>query len=78
LSTHIVPKERLNRIRKLRDPDNKKRKVIISTPLIEAGVDIDVDVVYRDMAPLDSINRLPDGVTGIIVRMPAVKCRLLP
>jgi len=58
LSTHIVPKERLKRIRKLRDPGNKKRKVIISTPLIEAGVDIDVDVVYRDMAPLDSINQV--------------------
>jgi len=58
LSTHIIPKERLARIRKLRDPNNKKRKVIVSTQLIEAGVDIDVDVVYRDMAPLDSINQV--------------------
>jgi len=58
LSTHIVPKERLERIRKLRNPSNKKRKVIVSTQLIEAGVDIDVDVVFRDMAPLDSINQV--------------------
>ena len=58
LSTHVIPKERLARIRALRDPTNKKRKVIISTQLIEAGVDIDVDVVYRDMAPLDSINQV--------------------
>jgi CRISPR-associated endonuclease/helicase Cas3 len=58
LSTHIIPKERLIRIRALRDPMNKKRKVIVSTQLIEAGVDIDVDVVYRDMAPLDSINQV--------------------
>jgi len=58
LSTHIIPKERLRRIRNLRDPKNKNRKVIVSTQLIEAGVDIDVDIVYRDMAPLDSINQV--------------------
>ena len=58
LSTYIIPKDRLARIRKIRDSDNKSRKVIISTQLIEAGVDIDVDVVYRDMAPLDSINQV--------------------
>jgi CRISPR-associated endonuclease/helicase Cas3 len=58
LSTQIIPKVRLARIRKIREPDNKSRKVIISTQLIEAGVDIDVDVVYRDMAPLDSINQV--------------------
>jgi CRISPR-associated endonuclease/helicase Cas3 len=58
LSTHIIPKERLARIRNIRNSHTKKRKVIVSTQLIEAGVDIDVDVVYRDMAPLDSINQV--------------------
>jgi CRISPR-associated endonuclease/helicase Cas3 len=58
LSTHIIPKERLARIANIRDPKNKVRKIIVSTPLIEAGVDIDVDVVYRDIAPLDSINQV--------------------
>ena len=29
--------------------------MVVSTQLIEAGVDIDCDCVYRDMAPLDSI-----------------------
>jgi CRISPR-associated endonuclease/helicase Cas3 len=58
LSTHIIPKERLERIRKIRDPTNNKRKIIVSTQLVEAGVDIDVDIVYRDMAPLDSINQV--------------------
>lgn len=58
LSTHVIPKERLKRIMDIRVPPNKSRKIIVSTQLIEAGVDIDVDVVYRDMAPLDSINQV--------------------
>lgn len=56
LSTHITPKERLERIQKIKE--NKRRKVIVSTQLIEAGVDIDVDVVFRDMSTLDSINQV--------------------
>jgi CRISPR-associated endonuclease/helicase Cas3 len=58
LSTHIIPQERLKRIRDVRESANKSRKIIVSTQLIEAGVDIDVDIVYRDMAPLDSINQV--------------------
>jgi CRISPR-associated endonuclease Cas3-HD len=34
------------------------RCIIVSTQLIEAGVDIDADIVYRDFAPLDSINQV--------------------
>lgn len=56
LSTHITPKERLERIQQIKN--SKKRRVIVSTQLIEAGVDIDVDVVYRDMSTLDSINQV--------------------
>lgn len=58
LSTHIIPKVRLERIAKAKDTSSKRRKIIVSTQLIEAGVDIDVDIVYRDMAPLDSINQV--------------------
>lgn len=57
LSTNIVPKERLNRINEIKRKTGD-RKIIVSTQLIEAGVDIDVDVVYRDFAPLDSINQV--------------------
>lgn len=56
LSTNIIPKNRLDRIKEIKK--DKKRKVIVSTQLIEAGVDIDVDVVFRDFAPLDSINQV--------------------
>lgn len=54
LSTHILPFERLKRIDEIR---NKKFRIVISTQMVEAGVDIDFDVVYRDWAPMDSINQ---------------------
>jgi CRISPR-associated endonuclease/helicase Cas3 len=52
LSTMVTPNERLKRIDRTK---NKEPVVVVSTQLVEAGVDIDMDVVYRDMAPLDSI-----------------------
>ncbi len=57
LSTNIYPKERLNRIEEINKNNRNKRKIIVSTQLIEAGVDISVDIIYRDIAPLDSINQ---------------------
>ena len=54
LSTHITPKERLKRIQ---DIKNRVYQVVVTTQLIEAGVDIDFDIVVRDLAPLDSINQ---------------------
>jgi CRISPR-associated endonuclease/helicase Cas3 len=55
LSTNIIPKERLERIKKIKE--SKNRKIIVSTQMIEAGVDIDLDRVYRDFGPMDSINQ---------------------
>jgi CRISPR-associated endonuclease/helicase Cas3 len=57
LSSNIIPKERLKRIGEIK-AKSKSGKVIITTQCIEAGVDIDVDVVFRDFAPLDSINQV--------------------
>ena len=53
LSTMVTPKERLKRIKTIRG--NREPAIVVSTQLIEAGVDIDVDTVYRDLAPIDSI-----------------------
>jgi CRISPR-associated endonuclease/helicase Cas3 len=54
LSTLITPFERKIIIKKIKDKSDK-RKIIISTQLIEAGVDISVDTVFRAIAPIDSI-----------------------
>jgi CRISPR-associated endonuclease/helicase Cas3 len=53
LSTNIPPIERLRRIKRIKS--SKEPQIVVSTQLVEAGVDIDLDVVYRDLAPLDSI-----------------------
>ena len=45
LSTHVVPKERLNRIDKMK---SGQVRAAVTTQLVEAGVDIDFDV-YRDL-----------------------------
>lgn len=56
LSSNIIPFDRLDRIRKIKT--SNKRKIIVSTQVIEAGVDIDIEIIYRDFAPLDSINQV--------------------
>lgn len=55
LSTSIIPKERKERIDKIKNL--KSKKIVVSTQMVEAGVDIDMDIVIRDIAPLDSINQ---------------------
>ncbi len=56
LSTSMCPVHRKSVISKIRDDlQNKKRIVVSSTQLIEAGVDFDFPLVFRAMAPLESI-----------------------
>jgi len=54
LTTFITPFERKNII-KLIKRKSDKQKVIISTQLVEAGVDISVNTVFRQLSPIDSI-----------------------
>lgn len=56
LSTTILPCDRLEIIQKVKDrKKSNKRVILVSTQVVEAGVDIDLDIVYRDLAPLDCI-----------------------
>jgi len=56
LATNIIPRNRLERIKSIKK--SKNRKIIVSTQMIEAGVDIDVQNIWRDFAPLESINQV--------------------
>jgi len=56
LSTNIIPKERKRRINLIRKLLREGKKVIlVSTQVVEAGVDLDFDIAFRDVGPLDSI-----------------------
>jgi CRISPR-associated endonuclease/helicase Cas3 len=56
LNTHFTPRDRQRKINLCkRRLENKRRVVLISTQLIEAGVDIDFPVLYRDMCPLPNL-----------------------
>lgn len=58
LSSSILPLFRKEIIQQIQENTKKNtRQIIVSTQVVEAGVDIDLDIVYRDMAPLDSINQ---------------------
>lgn len=56
LNTHFIPDDRSSIIDEIKAKlaDNV-RVILISTQLIEAGVDIDFPIVYRDLCPLPSL-----------------------
>lgn len=55
LTTLITPFERKKIIDEIKSEKIGTRQIIVSTQLVEAGVDISVDTVFRALAPLDSI-----------------------
>ena len=56
LNTHFTPNDRKAKIERSAELLKKgKRVILIATQLIEAGVDIDFPIVYRDFGPIPSI-----------------------
>lgn len=56
LSTNIVPVDRLIRINQIKsDLVDGKKPILIATQVVEAGVDLDFDMGFRDLGPIDSI-----------------------
>jgi len=56
LTTLLIPKDRQNIIEKIKGLlKNGNKVIVVSTQLVEAGVDFSFKTVYRDYAPLDSV-----------------------
>lgn len=56
LSTHLIPRHRKQKIEEIKKMlQNNIRVVLISTQMIEAGVDLDFDIGFRELAPYGSI-----------------------
>jgi len=52
ISGDVTPQDRLKAIKKIK---KNQPCIVVSTQCVEAGVDIDMDLVIRDFAPLDSL-----------------------
>jgi CRISPR-associated endonuclease/helicase Cas3 len=55
MSTLITPFERKRIIELMKCKSAGKQRIVVTTQLIEAGVDISVDTVFRVLAPIDAL-----------------------
>lgn len=55
LSTNIIPKARKERIEAVSKLLGREKPILVTTQVVEAGVNLDFDRVIRDLAPMDSI-----------------------
>lgn len=57
LSANLIPRHRRAVLQRIRErlTEERKRVILVSTQVVEAGVDLDFQRVIRDLGPLDSI-----------------------
>ncbi|RNE91170.1 CRISPR-associated helicase Cas3' [Marichromatium sp. AB31] len=55
ISADVTPRDRLKKIAAIKALRPGEPGIVVSTQTIEAGVDIDMDIVIRDFAPLDAL-----------------------
>lgn len=55
ISADVTPRDRLAKIAAVKALGKGEPGIVVSTQTIEAGVDIDMDIVIRDFAPLDAL-----------------------
>ena len=55
LSTTLAPYHRKEVIKEIQEKIKTQKLIVVSTQVIEAGVDLDFEIGFRDLAPLDSI-----------------------
>jgi CRISPR-associated endonuclease/helicase Cas3 len=55
ISADVTPRDRIKKILAIKSLHQGEACVVVSTQTIEAGVDIDMDLVIRDFAPLDAL-----------------------
>lgn len=56
LSTNVLPVSRLSVINQIKKDLKEGRKpILVATQVVEAGVDLDFDMGFRDLGPVDSI-----------------------
>ncbi|MCB0737849.1 MAG: CRISPR-associated helicase Cas3' [Bacteroidetes bacterium] len=55
LSTNITPYERKARISQIKESLKTQTCILVSTQVVEAGVDLDFDMGFRDLGPIDSM-----------------------
>jgi len=58
LSSQVIPRHRrprINDIKQQLEDNYNKKLILVTTQVVEAGVDIDFDIAVRDIGPIDSI-----------------------